>query len=270
VELLASTRAASSEEEPSIRDLEGLRSELLTLFRDEDIDRYNPEDHLALLARAMLAWPTRTPVVLGSLESLGERVTSLTDDAQGRLVTETFLDLLSRHFADDKAPTVLARLEQVVEGAVARGAFETAAAAIEGMARLAADPTVSEGTRTILRERWDRLARAEVLAVLAGALGTPGVAPGAAVRLVRLLGPGAIRGLLRALVEEQVRTRRRRIFDLLTALGADVVPEATRWLSDPNWFVVRNMIALLRAVGDRTSLAPLRRLTAHADLRVRL
>jgi hypothetical protein len=271
VELLASTRAASSEDEaPSIRDLEVLRSELLTLFRDEDIDRYNPEDHLALLARAMLAWPTRTPVVLGSLESLGERVTSLTDDAVGQQVTETFLDLLSRHADDDKASAVLARLEQVVEDAVTRGAFETAAAAIEGMARLAADPTVPEATRTILGARRDRLARTEVLSVLAGAFGTAGTAPGAAVRLVRLLGPGAVRELLRALVEEQVRTRRRRIFDLLTALGADVVPEATRWLADPSWFVVRNMIALLRAVGDRTSLATLRRLTAHVDLRVRL
>src|SRR5262249_52585314 len=56
VELLASTRAASEEAPPAGPDLEGLRSELITLFREEDIDRYNPEDHLALLARAMLAW----------------------------------------------------------------------------------------------------------------------------------------------------------------------------------------------------------------------
>ena len=95
--------------------------------------------------------------------------------------------------------------------------------------------------------------------MLAAALGTPGAAPAAAMRLIRLLGPGAIRGLLQVLVEEQVRTRRRRIFDLLSALGADVVPEATRWLGDPNWFVVRNMIALLRAVGDRSSLGVIRR-----------
>ena len=61
-------RIVVEEETPSVRDLETLRGELLTLFRDEDIDRYNPEDHLALLARSMLAWPTRTPVVLGTLE----------------------------------------------------------------------------------------------------------------------------------------------------------------------------------------------------------
>ena len=269
VELLASTRPASDEEEPARRDLEVLRAELLTLFRDEDIDRYNPEDHLALLARAMLAWPTRTPVVLGSLESLGDRVTSLTEDAVGRQVTETFLDLLGRH-GDDKTPAVLARLEQVVEGAVARGALETAAASVEGMARLAADETAPEAARVAVRECLGRLGRAEALSVLAASLGTLGAAPAAAVRLIRLLGPGAIRGLLQVLVQEQVRTRRRRIFDLLSALGADVVPEATRWLSDPNWFVVRNMIALLRAVGDRSSLGVIRRLTGHADLRVRL
>jgi HEAT repeat protein len=72
------------------------------------------------------------------------------------------------------------------------------------------------------------------------------------------------------LVEEQVRVRRRRVFDLLSTLGADVVPEATRWLGDPNWYVVRNMIALLRSVADRSSLGTIRRLTGRTDLRVRL
>jgi HEAT repeat protein len=76
--------------------------------------------------------------------------------------------------------------------------------------------------------------------------------------------------LLQVLVEEKVRVRRRRVFDLLSALGPDVVPEATPWLMDPNWYVVRNIVALLRTVGDRSSLPTVRRLTGHADLRVRL
>ena len=270
VELLASTRPASdADADPSPRDLESLRTEMLTLFREEDIDRYNPEDHVALLARTMLAWPTRTPVTLGTLESLGERVTSLTDDVVDRQLSETCLDLLGR-YGDDKAPKVLARLEQLVEGAVARGSLEAAVTAIEGMTRLAADASTPEATRAAVRDHLDRLARAEALTVLAAVLGTPGLQPGAAVRLVQLLGPTAIRSLLKVLVEEQVRVRRRRVFDLLVALGADVVPEASRWLNDSNWFVVRNMIALLRAVGDRTSLATIRRLTSHVDLRVRL
>lgn len=268
VELLASTRSGSDEDEAhSPRDLEVLRGELLTLFRDEDIDRYNPEDHLALLARTMLAWPTRTPVVLGTLEMLGDRVATLTEDAVGRQLTETLLELLGRH-ADDKTTLVLSRLDQLVQGALARGSLDEAAFAIEGMARLAADETVPEETRAAMHRQIEHLTGPETLSALAASLGaTPGPA---AVRLVRLLGPGAIRSLLRVLVGEKVRVRRRRAFDLLSALGADVVPEATRWLTDPNWYVVRNIIALLRAVGDRSSLATVRRLTGHADLRVRL
>jgi uncharacterized protein YbaA (DUF1428 family)/HEAT repeat protein len=268
VELLASTRPNAVEEEaPTVRDLDTLRAELLTLFRDEDIDRYNPEDHLALLARSMLAWPTRTPVELGTLESLGERVATLTEDAVSRQLAETLFDLLGR-YQDEKAEPVLGRLKQLVQGALARGSLDEAAFAIEGMTRLAADETVPASTRDALRGQLEQLASAETLSVLAASLGaTPGPS---AVQLVRLLGPSAIRSLLQVLVQEKVRVRRRRILDLLSALGADVVPEATRWLMDPNWYVVRNIIALLRTVGDRSSLPTVRRLTGHADLRVRL
>ena len=37
-----------------------------------------------------------------------------------------------------------------------------------------------------------------------------------------------LRATFELLVEEKVRVRRRRVFDLLSALGPDVVPEATR------------------------------------------
>jgi HEAT repeat protein len=270
VELLASARSGDVEDESAPPPaLEALRTELIALFREEDIDRYNPEDHVALLAGAMLSWPTRTPVTLGTIESLGERVASLTDEAVARHLAETLLDLLGR--SDDAARTapILARLEDLVEGALARGHLQDATALVEEIERLgrsAPDPL-----RVAIRGALDHLARIELLHSLASTLGTPGRdAIRDAVRLVRLLGPPAIRGLFEMLADEPVRARRRRVFDLLAAVGPEVVPEAIRWLGDPSWYVVRNVVALLRAVADRSSLGAVRRLTGHADLRVRL
>jgi HEAT repeat protein len=270
VELLASTRPDAPTAEATVAPTpEAARAELLALFRAEDIDRYNPDDHMALIAGAALAWPTCTPVALGTPERLGDRVASLADDAVTRRLAETLLDLLDRvEETEDPAP-LLRRLEQLVDAALARSLLEDAIALIDGLRHLAeAGP---EPRRAAIRRSLEHCARVEALAALAAGLGASG-GEGArqAVQLVRLLGPLAIRSLLQVLADEPLRARRRRVFDLLAALGPDVVPEATRRLGDPAWYVVRNVIALLRAVGDRTSLPSVERLVGHPDLRVRL
>ncbi len=49
-----------------------------------------------------------------------------------------------------------------------------------------------------------------------------------------------------------------------------VVRDATHLLSDPRWYVVRNMLLLLRRIGDPGSVPAVRRCAEHGDLRVRL
>jgi len=49
-----------------------------------------------------------------------------------------------------------------------------------------------------------------------------------------------------------------------------VVPEVRSFLTDSRWYVVRNMILLLRAANDRSTLPDIRKLAQHPDLRVRL
>jgi HEAT repeat protein len=89
-------------------------------------------------------------------------------------------------------------------------------------------------------------------------------------RLVEALGSAAARSLLVALSEESNRSRRRRLFDLLASLGPRIVPDVVPLLHDKRWYVVRNMLLLLRSVNDRTSLAEVRRVAQHGDLRVRM
>jgi HEAT repeat protein len=84
------------------------------------------------------------------------------------------------------------------------------------------------------------------------------------------MGSAASRTLLIALAEENNRSRRRKLFDFVSSLGRQIVPEVMRFLDDDRWFVVRNMLVLLRAVNDRTSLPRVHELARHPDLRVRL
>src|SRR6185295_1522914 len=78
-------------------------------------------------------------------------------------------------------------------------------------------------------------------------------------KLTERMGLAASHMLLVALAEEDKLGRRRRLFDFAVSLGPAIVPAATRFLADDRWFVVRNVIILLRSVDDRTSLPELRR-----------
>ena len=66
--------------------------------------------------------------------------------------------------------------------------------------------------------------------------------------LILALGASASHGLLEALAAEQDRGRRLRLIELAASLGAAIVPETRRLLADPRWYVVRNMVLLLRRV----------------------
>src|SRR6185295_2786030 len=89
-------------------------------------------------------------------------------------------------------------------------------------------------------------------------------------KLTERMGLAASHMLLVALAEEDKLGRRRRLFDFAVSLGPAIVPAATRFLADDRWFVVRNVIILLRSVNDRTSLPEIRRVAQHLDLRVRM
>jgi HEAT repeat protein len=88
--------------------------------------------------------------------------------------------------------------------------------------------------------------------------------------LIEQFGPAAVRHLLDILARTENRRMRYRLLDLLAKLGPVVARDASALLSDPRWYVVRNMLLLLRRVGDSRSVLAVRRCVDHPDLRVRL
>jgi hypothetical protein len=245
-------------------------SELVTLFGEDDIDRFNPPDHRALLDDVSVHVPSQPRSAVTASTPLGERAETVAEDALNRQLVRTLLDLLVSYGASRQTEGLLGRLETVFASQLTSGSFDDALTLIEEIQEIAI-VTTSETLRTAVDQTYGRLSSPEMTQTLISSLLT---APPETVptihQLIAALGAAATRSLLTALAEENNRSRRRRLFDFVASLGTVIVPEVTKLLRDPRWFVVRNMIALLRAVDDYTSLPELQRLAQHPDLRVRL
>ncbi len=87
-------------------------------------------------------------------------------------------------------------------------------------------------------------------------------------RIVALFGPRLVPALLEGVRGEESLSRRRRLLEMVVAVGPPAAPGVTELLDDRRWFVVRNAILLLRrlrATGVVERIAPLVR---HDDPRV--
>jgi HEAT repeat protein len=241
---------------------------MAALFREEDVDRYNPEDHRALLAQKPTVDLAAIAVELAAdPDAFGPDTES--DDAIERRVVTTLLDMTAVS-PDVARPLVLGRLRDIFVRALQASRFAQAISMIRAIRDLAADPSQAERRRA-LDEFVEHLADAPTLAALVAASRQPGGPPFVQVQsLVLALGASAAHGLLEALAAEPDRARRLRLIELAASLGPAIVPETRRLLADSRWYVVRNMVLLLRRVHDKSAMSEILRCADHPDLRVRL
>ena len=244
---------------------QGIVTELVQLFAEDDIDRFNPDDHTTLLREVNIRVPRVPPGALSAtapLQELGARVETIASDAVDRQLATTVLDLIAKHHDQRDISGLLSRAESLFASEVRTGHFDDALELANGL---------SEFAVAAVAESFARMAARQNVETLVDSLANASPDKSAKItRLLDTLGTAAARTLLLALSEEQNRSRRRRLFDLVSSLGARIVPQVIEFLSDERWFVIRNMILLLRSVGDRTSLPEIRLLAQHPDLRVRL
>lgn len=245
-----------------------LVAELVRLFGEEDLDRFNPPEHTALLDAVSVRVPLTGATQ--SIDALGDRVDTVAGDVVNLSVARSLLELVARHGERRSPDALLRRVEGVVNAQVAEGQFTEALEIVQRLREIAST-TSSAAFRASISESLSRLASAETMeSLVAGLVAAPPEKTTTIQWLIDALGTAALQALLIALAEENNRSRRRKLFDFLAGLGPKIVPEVTAYLSDSRWYVVRNMISLLRTVNDRSSLPDIRRLAQHSDMRVRL
>jgi len=237
-------------------------------FAADDVDTLrNSEMPTEALAALLEAPEDRRDLVLSpAAEEIARELggTGLERDA-----TATLLELAERvEVPPDVLPQILSRFEIGYLRLLSSGQMRQAVARVERVQRGAA----WEGPVAVaFRATAERMSSREPVEVLAASLPELKEEVFAVVpSLVEHLGPAAVHHLLDVLARTENRRMRFRLLDLLAKVGPAVARDAAALLSDSRWYVVRNMLLLLRRVGDSRSVLAVRRCVDHPDLRVRL
>jgi hypothetical protein len=181
----------------------------------------------------------------------------------------TLLELAERvDLPPEALPQILPRVEAGYRRLLSAGRTGDATALVERVQRRAAGH--ADGTEPF-RGSAERMSDRASMEALAAALPQiPDAALGEVIALIGKLTPATVPHLLDLLAETDDRRIRLRLLELLPRLGPVIARSAEGRLSDPRWYVVRNMLQLLRKVGDARSVPAVRRCGDHPDLRVRL
>jgi hypothetical protein len=122
------------------------------------------------------------------------------------------------------------------------------------------------GGNSVAREIWLRMARREVVQ---GVLQGPAPDLRLLDRLLPHIGLAAAGPMLDALAEAEVRATRRHLLDRLARLGEPLGPMLVPRLTDPRWYVVRNLLYLLAEIPRPPEGFSPAAFAVHADSRVR-
>jgi len=87
-------------------------------------------------------------------------------------------------------------------------------------------------------------------------------------RIASRLGQRLVPAILSELETEEQLSRRRRLMEMIIAIGPQAAPYVRRLLDDHRWFVVRNAILLLRRLRDPDVASHFTKLIEHDDPRV--
>jgi hypothetical protein len=262
---LAAAEAAAPKITP--QQLAGLRR----AFATDDVDSLADAETAIEALESLLELPEERPGLVLS-PAAAEIGRDLADPALERASTVILLELAdTSEVPPEVLPQILYRLEAGYRKLLAGGRLRQALALVERVHRAAVG---DEPAPTAFRRSAERLSGRESLQALVESL--PEISEEALAvvpSLLERLGPTAVRHLLGVLAETDNRRLRHLLLDLLAnlgRLGPVVVRDATALLTDSRWYVVRNMLLLLRRVGDPGSVPAVRKCADHPDLRVRL
>jgi len=161
-------------------------------------------------------------------------------------------------------------LMHTMEYAMAGGDLHSVIRVLNGAKGLIETENLRDEIRNYLR-RFMLFAGSEKMITLLGEFidGAQEVEEGVCDEFVRFLDKNAIVPFMKILGELKSIHARKIVIDALILLGRKDILALAKGLNDPRWYVVRNIIYILRKIGDRRAVDYLLKTVRHGDVRVK-
>ncbi|MDA8431494.1 MAG: hypothetical protein M0Z60_00860, partial [Nitrospiraceae bacterium] len=249
-----------SEKRGVINDIE-IDENILTLFHRDDFTSFVREDYQKELDGMMACRSAKGPLRMRGLKE------ELRDSALERRFAEVMIELLDTDTLDGEAYLAfLTRISELAEDFLETGRFSE----VSEMYNAVYSQSIAGRFRGEARSMIDYFFRSDAFtgrfmdAVrLWGRHDREGV-----FRLVNVQQHHLIGRLLDALSAEEDAPLRKFYILILSALGSNVAAEAVKRLNDDRWFVVRNMLCLIREAGGKKYADHLRKFSKSKDSRI--
>lgn len=243
---------------------EELAEKFSVIFKEDELDRFVPLDYQKILHDVVLADALSAPE-LSQVRQLEDTLS--TQSIQFHL-TAVVVDIISKGDVGVTPPYLVQSLKDCCMFLISIGDFHAVSDIYETVMKKAGAPGNDDDVKT-----------SGILEVFADDDFIGNVLDGPAqwgkekdfyiVELIKKVGSPFVEPLLDRLVSEEDRTIRYFYLDLLGELGTTVKEPAVKKLKDNRWFLVRNLIILLRNLNDPSVLPALHNLLEHPHPRVR-
>ncbi|MFA6055288.1 MAG: HEAT repeat domain-containing protein [Thermodesulfovibrionales bacterium] len=209
------------------------------------------------------------PLTDKDLQTLVKELEKDTSDKIEKLVAILFEIVYQ---TEDKSDTedVFTFLKYVIQYCMKYGHVHMALNIMKEAREVIDDPDISENDKKYMRMLSLYLGNEEIVALLAEFLDS-GIEldEGVFENLVVYFEKNAIEPFVKYLGEMKTIRARKNVIDALISLGKKDIQMLARKLDDQRWYVVRNIIYILRKIGDRRAIDYLLKTVRHGDIRVR-
>ena len=209
------------------------------------------------------------PLTDKDLQTLVKELEKDTSDKIDKLVAVLFEIVYQTEDKSD-IENVFTFLKDVIQYCMKHGYISMALDIMKEAREVIDDPHVSENDKKYIRMLSLYIGNEEIVALLAEFLDSGiEIEEGVFENLVVYFEKNAIEPFVKYLGEMKTIRARKNVIDALISLGKKDIQTLARKLDDQRWYVVRNIIYILRKIGDRRAIDYLLKTVRHGDIRVR-